>query len=371
MISIQDILNPSDDNQLEQPHSFVKSIIHQSSTSTSTVMPSARLSPTTSVHSDGDEGDADDCSSTTTSRSEFFVPYECVCAGPDSECHVDVPARKVVSHIFGRNKRQTLAIPEDMWVFICRRHYQRESYRKETFPVLQTKLVLMQLDKLEQWGQVCNFTLIRSKPKRYAPRATYATAAAPLSPHSQSYIRPRVFSHNDSNNNVDVQSMIDRMVDDQKTHSFAQVRALILAIQAYLERETDPALRVFPNIEILPNIEGPMAYIRRGRKRGSVSSTESSSAFPEDPSTTTTTTTTSSSLSSPKRRRISVAKSDRQPVMLAPKPISPAGPLTRFYRPPSQQHELRRRPSDETVLPGLFTPPPLGVLQYRQMYVHS
>ncbi|KAK9240491.1 hypothetical protein V1525DRAFT_395133 [Lipomyces kononenkoae] len=348
MISIQDILNPSDDHQLP-----VRAL-------PSTCTPSALLSPTTSLHSDGDDGDADDASS-ITSRSEFFVPYECVCAGPDSECHVDVPARKVVSHIFGRNKRQTLAIPEDMWVFICRRHYQRESYRKETFPILQAKLVLMQLDKLEQWGHVSNFTVIRSKPKRCAPRVAYAAAAAaaataaPLSPRSQSYIRPR------GGNNIDIQSMISRMVDDQTTHSFAQIRALIVAIQAYLDRETDPALRVFPNIEILPNIEGPLAYIRRGRKRGSVSSTStesSTSSFPEEPSTT-----------SPKRRRMSVPKSDRQPVMLAPKPIPPAGLLTHVYRSPPQ-HELRRHSSDETV-PGIFSSPPLGILQYRQMYVHS
>ncbi|KAK9371971.1 uncharacterized protein V1513DRAFT_283610 [Lipomyces chichibuensis] len=311
--------------------------------------PSALLSPSISLHSDGDDADAYD-SSSTTSRSECFVPYECVCAGADSECHVDVPARKVVSHIFGRNKRQTLAIPEDMWVFICRRHYQRESYRKETFPILQTKLVLMQLDKLEQWGKVSNFKVIRSKPKRCAPRASYA--AATLSPRSQSYPSGA--------NKIDIQSVIERMVDDQTTYSFAQIRALIVAIQDYLERETDPSLRVFPNIEILPNIEGPLAYIRRGRKRGSLSSLESTCLTEETPST-------------PKRRRISVAITDRQPVLLAPKPVSPAGPVrptaTQYAYHPYPPPELRRQSSESD--PRLFPSPPLGFLQYQQMYVHS
>ncbi|KAK9432286.1 hypothetical protein V1505DRAFT_17528 [Lipomyces doorenjongii] len=343
MISIQDILNPSEEHHL--PHRAAP--VPQSSTTMSTT--SALLSPSISLHSDGDDADADD-SSSTTSRSECFVPYECVCAGADSECHVDVPARKVVSHIFGRNKRQTLAIPEDMWVFICRRHYQRESYRKETFPILQTKLVLMQLDKLEQWGKVSNFKLIRSKPKRCAPRASYA---APLSPRSQSY-PPRA-------NDIDIQNVIERMVDDQTTYSFGRIRTLIVAIQEYLEQESDPSLRVFPNIEILPNIEGPLAYIRRGRKRGSLSSLESTCLSEETPST-------------PKRRRMSsVAMTDRPPAMLAPKPISPAVPVRstapQYTYHPYPQPELRRRSSE--CDPRLFPSPPLAFLQYRQMYVHS
>ncbi|KAJ8100378.1 hypothetical protein POJ06DRAFT_267974 [Lipomyces tetrasporus] len=354
MISIQDILNPCDDERQQPPQRSVsvpRSTIPLSTTTAN------MLSPAMSLHSDGDDAEADaeadaDDNGSTTSRSDGFVHYECVCAGADSECHVDVPARKVVSHIFGRNKRQTLAIPEHMWVSICRRHYQRESYRKETFPILQTKLVLMQLDKLERWGKVSSFSVIRSKPKRYAPRNSYAT---PLSPRSQSYPPPA--------NDIDIQTVIDGTVDDHSPHSFAAIRGLLVTIQEYLERETDPSLRVFPNIEILPNIEGPLAYVRRGRKRGSSSSSEST-CLSEDISAT------------PKRRRSSVAMIDRQPLMLAPKPTSttaslpPARSIASGYSYHSYPEPDLRRLSNESD-PRLFPSPRLGFLQYRQIYVHS
>lgn len=39
--------------------------------------------------------------------------------------------RKVVSHLFGRNKTSTKLFPQHVWVLYCRRHYQRARYRAE------------------------------------------------------------------------------------------------------------------------------------------------------------------------------------------------------------------------------------------------
>ena len=39
--------------------------------------------------------------------------------------------RKVVSHIFGRNKACTRKLPENLWILWCRKHYQRFKYRAE------------------------------------------------------------------------------------------------------------------------------------------------------------------------------------------------------------------------------------------------
>ena len=39
--------------------------------------------------------------------------------------------RKVVSHIFGRNKACTRKLPENLWRLWCRKHYQRFKYRAE------------------------------------------------------------------------------------------------------------------------------------------------------------------------------------------------------------------------------------------------
>ncbi|KAF7174093.1 hypothetical protein CNMCM6106_008200 [Aspergillus hiratsukae] len=37
--------------------------------------------------------------------------------------------RKLISHIFGRNKTSTKLFPAHVWVHYCRKHYQRARYR--------------------------------------------------------------------------------------------------------------------------------------------------------------------------------------------------------------------------------------------------
>ncbi|KAL8946270.1 MAG: hypothetical protein Q9183_007929, partial [Haloplaca sp. 2 TL-2023] len=83
-----------------------------------------------------DTNNKDDKSGTTgppksddASKAEPVV--DPVCAGePDGGCTLSSgDHRKVVSHIFGRNKRCTHQIPEDCWIKYCRKHYQRQKYR--------------------------------------------------------------------------------------------------------------------------------------------------------------------------------------------------------------------------------------------------
>ena len=69
-------------------------------------------------------------------------------------CSLDSPERRVVSHFFGRNKKETRAIPEDCWVFYCRQHYQRSRYRMKTtqFGQKQMDLVRATVQNLETKG---------------------------------------------------------------------------------------------------------------------------------------------------------------------------------------------------------------------------
>ncbi|KAJ5428134.1 hypothetical protein N7445_009588 [Penicillium cf. griseofulvum] len=46
--------------------------------------------------------------------------------------------RKVVSHVFGRNKAVTKLFPLGVWVHYCRKHYQRARYRADQWPFTQT-----------------------------------------------------------------------------------------------------------------------------------------------------------------------------------------------------------------------------------------
>ena len=67
--------------------------------------------------------------------------------------------RKVISQFFGRNKRETRAIPEEFWVKWCRKHYQRHRYRRDVWVKLQLGLINDMIDQLEDYGKVRGWTV--------------------------------------------------------------------------------------------------------------------------------------------------------------------------------------------------------------------
>ncbi|KAK5790000.1 hypothetical protein VI817_007287 [Penicillium citrinum] len=68
--------------------------------------------------------------------------------------------RKIISHIFGRNKSATKVFPEEVWVHYCRKHYQRARYRAGEWPFTQCNLLEESLVRMEKWGGVESFQLI-------------------------------------------------------------------------------------------------------------------------------------------------------------------------------------------------------------------
>lgn len=68
--------------------------------------------------------------------------------------------RKVVSHVFGRNKAVTKLFPLGVWVHYCRKHYQRARYRADQWPFTQCDLLLESLSRMENWDGVESFELI-------------------------------------------------------------------------------------------------------------------------------------------------------------------------------------------------------------------
>ncbi|MCJ1421494.1 hypothetical protein MMC32_007858 [Xylographa parallela] len=91
------------------------------------------------------------------------VPMEFRCTFVEG-CILDSPDRKVISHFFGRNKKCTRAIPEDVWAPFCRRHYQRTRYRNvDNFGGVQLDLVRRTVENLQNWGGVSHFELILRK----------------------------------------------------------------------------------------------------------------------------------------------------------------------------------------------------------------
>ncbi|KNG88683.1 hypothetical protein ANOM_003100 [Aspergillus nomiae NRRL 13137] len=88
---------------------------------------------------------------------EFTNP----CPAIDDE-KANNPRRKVISHIFGRNKYATKRFPDHVWVHYCRQHYQRARYRVE-WPVTQCELLMVVLGRMERWGGVSGWEVVLRK----------------------------------------------------------------------------------------------------------------------------------------------------------------------------------------------------------------
>ncbi|KAI9727789.1 MAG: hypothetical protein M1834_007936 [Cirrosporium novae-zelandiae] len=99
------------------------------------------------------------CPSRTSCHTCLFMP----------NCDLtDTDFRKVVSHIFGRNKKQTKTIPEQAFIYYCRPHYQRTRYRnKETWGLVQHDLILQQLKRFRVIDSIIDFDVIfRAREKQ-------------------------------------------------------------------------------------------------------------------------------------------------------------------------------------------------------------
>ncbi|KAK2747955.1 hypothetical protein FQN57_001546 [Myotisia sp. PD_48] len=76
--------------------------------------------------------------------------------------------RKVISHIFGRNKKCTVNVPDSVWIYYCRKHYQRARYRTAEWPFRQCDLAIDTIRNMQAWGGVESFDLVlrRRETKR-------------------------------------------------------------------------------------------------------------------------------------------------------------------------------------------------------------
>ena len=168
--------------------------------------------------------------------------------------------RKVVSHIFGRNKKCTTQIPEECWIEYCRKHYQRTRYRttkaqsKKYFNV-QFDILQRQITRLERWGQVRSWEIAIRKKERDT-----------LKKEDDEMIR-----HRASGNGVN-QAIWDRvhrcserklMPFVGKNKDYDHIKEFLDYIQREVARGT---FEDMPGFELLPNIDSK-AYPPRGESR--------------------------------------------------------------------------------------------------------
>lgn len=97
--------------------------------------------------------------STTAQDDSPVNPF---CEANSNDCRTGCfVMRKIIAHMFGRNKTCTSQIPDHCWVKWCRKHYQRLRHRmlEQGWIFLQINCLRTQLSRMEKWGEVQSFTI--------------------------------------------------------------------------------------------------------------------------------------------------------------------------------------------------------------------
>ncbi|KAI4121387.1 MAG: hypothetical protein LQ338_006390 [Usnochroma carphineum] len=166
------------------------------------------------------------------------VKIDPICAGEaDGPCTLGSgDHRKVVSHVFGRNKRCTHQIPEECWIKYCRKHYQRQKYRCPS-DWFETQLLLVdaQITKMEAWGGITSWTIAIRKKEREMLDAENAYLAQHNSLPSGPHCRER---------------FLMPYLGSNKT--FQDIRDLIDVINLECDNTRNKTL---PSFELLPEID--------------------------------------------------------------------------------------------------------------------
>ncbi|KAL2168245.1 hypothetical protein VTG60DRAFT_253 [Thermothelomyces hinnuleus] len=184
--------------------------------------------------------------------------------------------RKSMSHVFGRNKNCTRSIPDNVWVWMCRKHYQRSRYRNDhEYCIKLAQFVELQVLRLEAWsnhnrdmgstqnGVVVDWSLaVRrreldrlrvSGQKRKTPEDQEEEdderdddLPSPPLPNETSVVPPWILAQIGSGKStLEIQEIIARIFNELQ----------------------DKTLMSFPDIEILPNITGERTRPKKNRAK--------------------------------------------------------------------------------------------------------
>jgi len=230
-------------------------------------------------------------------------------------CSTGSPLRKVVSHIFGRNKLCTKQIPKSVWVCYCRKHYQRSRYRNPAgFALLQCDLLRKQIDRIDMWGGVSDWIIkIRKREEKRLNQENAELAARRVAENAASDGDDDMDVVRDARQQTFTRASLTssrwliRFTGSGKTTQ--EVREVLDIIETQI-RDTKCK---FPDIEILPNISLRSHGSDHQRSVSSWSSSSlSSSPRPDDgvdhqetqrPKRTTRLNARSSPAKSPAKRR--------------------------------------------------------------------
>ena len=188
-------------------------------------------------------------------------------------CKLESPDRRVISHFFGRNKKETRAMPDECWVTYCRQHYQRCRYRMPAaaFAALQMDLVWQTVEKLEAWGGICSWEIAMRKRALDDIAKEDAARAAATTNGANGGMAGNTSS---SANALPVRRERALLPHTGKGKSFAEVFALIAAVKQYAHDNDCEALE----FEIVPQyhpgvLQARAPTVRRGKNVRGTSAT--------------------------------------------------------------------------------------------------
>ncbi|KAI9860472.1 MAG: hypothetical protein M1813_006131 [Trichoglossum hirsutum] len=214
----------------------------------------ASLSPMPSSHSGGSPAvrPLDHAASTAVSPGPKCSYTE--------NCTTGSPLRKVVSHIFGRNKLCTRQIPKSVWVHYCRKHYQRSRYRNPRgFALLQCDLVRKQVHRLQIWGGVTDWVIkVRKREELRLSKEKAEREAGLFAKGNDNLERSVTVDMDDqtpsksrkrgSTSSGEATKWLLDLTGSQKT------TADVLYVLERIEKDIADTGASFPDVEILPNV---------------------------------------------------------------------------------------------------------------------
>lgn len=194
----------------------------------------------------------------------------------------DVNWRKTMSHLFGRNKNCTRSIPDHVWMWLCRKHYQRARYRnthefnKSLAHMLQTQILrlIAWSNRNVDWGVpdkgvIHSWTVVARRREQLRlddeNRKRKENADEEESPDGLS----EPSSPTNPDNGVIPQWLLDER-GAEKTNE--EILRIIMRISRELD---DGVLTLFPDIEILPHITGDDAKPKAKRTKTNKPATKS------------------------------------------------------------------------------------------------
>lgn len=210
----------------------------------------------------GDDGLQVD-ETTGTSTSNLASQGQLNAGSPTSEepkcmfvnpCTTGSSLRKAISHIFGRNKLCTKAIPNHIWVHYCRKHYQRSRYRNATdYALRQVDLVLLQIQKVQDWsdGNVRSGRRGEGVLKHWTLQARKREAKRLQDAGN----RKRAYHDDDDDDDTALSSgtAIPDWLQDKLNQDYGTTRMLEI-VEEVKEHMNAGDITQIPDIEILPEI---------------------------------------------------------------------------------------------------------------------